>query len=157
MQSKFTTTAWRSTGDGVLSITNEPADNELSHETSLTYRDNRTGIALGSTVGSNLLNCEAERFGVSNSTPIVTWIKDGDLISSKTASSSSLDIASFTAADAGVYQCIFIDTDAAAEVITSIPFRLDSGFYYYNNIYMFVTIVSAYTNRYYCSFEWSTF
>ena len=111
----------------MLSITNEPADNELSRELSLAYSDNRTGSALGSTVGSSLLNCEAERSGVSNSTPIVTWIKDGELLSSTTAFSSSLDIASFTAADAGVYQCIFIDTDATAEVITSIPFRLDSG------------------------------
>ena len=144
-------------GDGVLSITNEPADNELSIEPSLAYSDNRTGIPLRSTVGSDLLKCEAERSGVSNSTPIVTWIKDGELISSTTAFSSSLNIASFTAADAGVYQCIFTDTDASAEVITSVPFRLDSGFYYSIMCYMYVTIcIYLYIDRSYFNPCWST-
>ena len=29
--------------------------------------------------------------------------------------------------DAGVYQCIFKDTDSTREVVTSIPMRLDTG------------------------------
>ena len=128
----FTSVGVPSTTDGVLYITKEPADNELSLEPSLAYSDNRTGIALGSTVGNNLLNCEATRSGTFSSPPDVLWIKNGEVISNSTGFSSFLDISTFTQSDAGVYQCIFIDTDATAEVITTIPFRLDTGLKLYS-------------------------
>ena len=40
---------------------------------------------------------------------------------------SSLNITDFAASDAGMYQCIFTDTDTTKEVVTSIPLRLDTG------------------------------
>lgn len=122
-----------STLDGVLSITKEPADNELSFDPSrsVVYSDNRTGIILGSTVDSTLLNCEAMRSGTFNSLlPVVSWIKDGEVILNSTGN-SSFHISSFSESDAGVYQCIFTDADGTAEVVTTIPFRLDTGLQYF--------------------------
>ena len=120
-----------STSDGVLSITEEPADNELSVERSMIYSDNRTGMILGEPVDSSILNCETTRSGTFSSQPVVSWIKDGEEISNSTGYFSNFGISSFSQADAGVYQCIFIDTDATAEVVTTIPFRLDTGLQYF--------------------------
>ena len=94
------------------------------------FIDNRTGIQSGAEVNSSLLLCEARYIGVSVSTPNVTWIVNGRIVSTSSCTScfsSSLNISSFSASDAGVYQCIFTDTDSTREVVTSIPFRLDTG------------------------------
>ena len=40
---------------------------------------------------------------------------------------SSLTITNFGLPDAGVYQCVFTDDSDGGEVITSIPYRLDTG------------------------------
>ena len=96
-------------------------------EFSTLNRDNRSGVELGSMVGSDLLTCEVMRSGASTPVPIVSWIKNGELVANTSGFSSSLEITSFAASDAGVYQCIFTDTDANAEVITTVPYRLDTG------------------------------
>ena len=120
--------ALQATQDNLLSIVKQPADNEFALEGLESYRDNRSGIALGAMVGSDLLKCEATRSGTySMSMPVVTWIKDGKNLTSTIGFSSVLEITDFTESDAGVYQCVFTDTDAEAEVITTIPYRLDTG------------------------------
>ena len=40
---------------------------------------------------------------------------------------SNLEILNFVQSDVGEYQCIFTDTDTEAEIITTIPFRVDTG------------------------------
>ena len=69
---------------GSLSISDEPAFNEAMFESSTLNRDNRIGIALGSTVGSDLLNCEAlpseSANRTSESMPTVSWIRNGHLV-----------------------------------------------------------------------------
>ena len=60
---------------------------------------------------------------------MVSWIRNGELISNSSGFSSSLEIIDFTIYDAGVYQCVFIDTDASAEIVTTVPYRLDTGWY----------------------------
>ena len=120
--------ALQATQDNLLSIVDQPAENEFMLELSDIYRDNRSGIALGAMVGSDLLKCEATRNGTYSMTmPVVTWIKDGKNLTSTIGFSSFLEITDFTESDAGVYQCVFTDTDAEAEVITTIPYRLDTG------------------------------
>lgn len=137
---------------GSLVIIGDPDDNELSFEENslqfwrhLSSRDNRTGVVLGSTTSNNLLNCETRYVGTSSSTPNVhiQWIKNGEvvvedshhiIITETTVASinSSLEITNFTHSDVGVYQCILTYTDAEAEdeVITTTPFRLQTGIYY---------------------------
>ena len=97
------------------------------YETSTLNRDNRSGVALGSIVGSNLLTCEVMRSGASTPVPIVSWIKNGELVANTSGFSSSLEITDFAASDAGVYQCVFTNTDGNAEIITTAPYRLDTG------------------------------
>ena len=81
---------------------------------------------------NNLLVCRVIR---PVSTPTVQWIRNGEfvgngLITNTMAEFSSiLNIAEFTPSDAGEYQCIFTDTDSDAEIITTRPFRLDTGIY----------------------------
>ena len=105
----------------------QPADNELSFEPSLAYSDNRTGIALGSTVGSSLLHCVASRVGSSTTVPIVSWVKDGNVVSNETGFSSSLEIANFSTSDAGTYQCIDISSLILMSLLRSLlQFHLDS-------------------------------
>ena len=128
----YTNVAWRSTGDGGLSIVAEPADNEMMFESlnqpnQRIFTDNRTGVILGSTIGSNLLSCQVTRSGSVVFLPTVSWIINGQMISTSSGFTSSLNITNFTASDAGVYQCIFTDTDGTAEVVTSVPLRLDTG------------------------------
>lgn len=96
-------------------------------ESSNLDRDNRSGIALTSTVGSDLLTCEVRSSETLTSVPIVSWIKNGELVANSSGFTSSLEITNFAASDAGVYQCIFTDTDANAEIITTAPYRLDTG------------------------------
>ena len=94
------------------------------------FIDNRVGIQSGMEVNSSLLLCQARHMGTSTSTPTVSWTVDGRVVSTSNCTNcftSSLSITNFAASDAGVYQCIFTDTDAAEEVVTSIPLRLDTG------------------------------
>ena len=109
---------------GSLSISDEPALNEAMFESSTLNRDNRSGIALGSAVGSDLLNCEALP---SESMPTVSWIRNGHLVKNTNGYSSSLEITNFALSDAGVYQCIFTNTNTNGEIITTVPYRLDTG------------------------------
>ena len=129
--------AYHSTGDGDLSIVDEPANYEemldsLNPFNLVTIIDNRTGIQSGVTINSTLLLCQARRIGTSVSTPTVSWTVNGRVISTSNCTNcftSSLSISNFVASDAGVYQCIFVDTDTAGEVVTSKPMRLDTGLY----------------------------
>ena len=132
---KIATVAYRSNGDGDLSIVDEPANYEDMFE-SLdpfnpgTFIDNRTGIQNGTTINSTLLLCQARHMGASTSTPNVSWTVNGRVVSTSNCTNcftSSLSISNFAVSDAGVYQCIFTDTDATGEVITSKPMRLDTG------------------------------
>ena len=88
--------------------------------------DNRTGIAIDSSVERGLLRCSVMSNGTS-SISVVSWIRDGVLIRSSTGFDSSLSITRFAATDAGVYQCIFMDTGNSSKIITTIPYRLDTG------------------------------
>ncbi len=58
---------------------------------------------------------------VHDGTHIITDTQQGDQLQ------SNLQINSFTDSDAGVYQCIYTDSDSDAEVATSLPLRLDYG------------------------------
>ncbi len=131
-----------STTAGTLILTdqsslNEPVDLHANLD------DNRTGIALGGTVDGSLLTCTAghQGDGVMNyPAPSVVWMRNGQVvddtdsqitITSTTMSNgqviSSLTITNFGLPDAGVYQCVFTDDSDGGEVITSIPYQLDSG------------------------------
>ena len=128
-------------------LSNQPSENEPVPTSSRS--DNRTGIALGNTtlgrIGS-LLTCTANHqqyilMNYSTSSVRVVWVKNGQAVddtdsritlNTTTISNqvtSSLSITNFTAGDAGVYQCLFTDDSDGGntEVITSIPYRLDTG------------------------------
>ena len=95
-----------------------------------TFIDNRTGIQTDMTFDSILLLCQARHMGASTSTPNVSWTVNGRVVSTSNCSNcftTFLNTSDFTASDAGVYQCIFTDTDATGEVVTSKPMRLDTG------------------------------
>ena len=74
----------------------------------------------------------------SSSPPSVVWVRNGEqvvngsriTITEETPGgqqrSSELKITTFVLSDAGVYQCIFTE---GAEVVTTTPLRLDSGWY----------------------------
>ena len=119
------------TADGTLGIDTSPDLNEATYEDLSAYLDNRTAVVNGSTVDNTLLSCEAKRVGISTSTPTVQWIRNGELISTDVGFMSSLEITDFTVANTGVYQCIFIDNDTDAEIVTTIPYRLDTGKYFF--------------------------
>ena len=103
-----------------------PADNDG-------FPDNRSAV----TVGSNqVLRCEGSG---SSSPPSVVWVRNGEQVvnggrititetpnSFSRQTSSDLQISNFGLSDAGVYQCIFTK---GAEVITTAPLRLDTGWY----------------------------
>ena len=94
------------------------------------FIDNRTGIQSGTEVNSSLLLCQARRMGTLTSPPTVAWTINGRIVLTPNCTdcfTSSLSISSFNASDAGVYQCIFKDTDSTREVVTSVPMRLDTG------------------------------
>lgn len=120
----------------MLSIVAEPVNYEMMFESAMNtymqtiFSDNRVGIQLNTTIDSNLLFCQARHGGMSTSTPTISWIVNGRMISTSNCTScfaSSVYIANFTASDAGVYQCIVTDTDDSGEVVTSTPLRLDTG------------------------------
>ena len=72
--------------------------------------------------------CDVKRSGTSTSPdPTVQWIRNGELIINSTGLMTSLTIDSFSESDVGEYQCIYTDSDSDAEVLTSIPYRLQTG------------------------------
>ena len=125
-----------STGDGTLMLTDQPSLNEPV-DLSASLNDNRTGIALGGTVDGSLLTCTAghQGDGVMNyPAPSVVWVRSGQVVESRITIAminrrvtSSLTITNFGLPDAGVYQCVFTDDSDGGEVITSVPYQLDTG------------------------------
>ena len=97
------------------------------------FPDNHIAV----TVGNNqVLRCVGSG---SSSPPSVVWVRNGEqvvnggriTITEETTvigqrRSSELQITNFGVSDAGVYQCIFTE---GAEVITTTPLRLDTGWY----------------------------
>ncbi len=123
-------------------LTNQPFLNEPV-DLSSSLDDNRTGIALGDTVDGSLLTCTAGHQGnevINYLATSVVWVRSGQVvdgtdsritITSTTMANgqvtSSLTITNFGLPDAGVYQCVFTDDSDGGEVITSIPYQLDTG------------------------------
>ncbi len=117
-------------------LTDQPSLNEPV-DLSASLNDNRTGIALGGTVDGSLLTCTAghQGDGVMNyPAPSVVWVRSGQVVESRITIAmvngrvtSSLTITNFGLPDAGVYQCVFTDDNDGGEIITSIPYRLDTG------------------------------
>ena len=154
--STLLTAAVFSTHNGTLVLTNQPSENEpivfLFGIVPLP-NDNRSGIApdgntpTGNSSSDPLLTCSAGHHGdglMNYSPPSVVWVRNGQAVddtdsritlTSTTMASgqvtSSLTIIKFEAGDAGVYQCVFTDDSDGGdtEVITSIPYRLDTGTY----------------------------
>ena len=138
----FPSTAVPSTADGTLMLTDQPSLNEPVDLHAI-LDDNRTGIALGGTVDGSLLTCTAGHQGdgvMDYPAPSVVWVRSGQVvddtdsritITSTTMTNgqvtSSLTITNFGLSDAGVYQCVITDDSDGGEVITSIPYRLDTG------------------------------
>ena len=106
-----------------LTVVTHPADSD-------SFRfDNRTAVTVGN---NHVLRCVGTG---SSSPPSVVWVRNGEQVvngGSITITegtlgvqiSSELTITNFDLSDAGVYQCIFTE---GAEVITTIPLRLDTG------------------------------
>ena len=134
--------AMSSTTAGTLMLTNQPSLNEPV-DLSSSLNDNHTGIALGGTVDGSLLICIAghQGDGVMNyPSPSVVWLRSGQVVDDTDSRititsttmierqmTSSLTITNFGLPDAGVYQCVFTDDSDGGEVITSIPYQLDTG------------------------------
>ena len=134
-------------------IVSGPSDNEPVDPAAI-LNDNRTGIALGSDVGGSLLTCVAGHQGdgvVNYTLPSVVWVRNGQPVDDTDSRititptsmangqlTSSLTITNFALSDAGVYQCVFTDSDGGTdELITTVPFRLDTGKSY--RIYFYAT------------------
>ena len=120
-----------------LSITVSPRDNEFAFE--MPFRifrslDSRVGVESGSSIGDNLLVCEVKPPGSSRSDPSVYWVKNGEAVTNGVSVSnvtgdvrSVIDVVYANLSHAGEYQCIVIDSDDDAEVITTMPFQIDTG------------------------------
>ena len=104
-------------------VTN-PVDSDI-------FPDNRLAVSVD---GSQTLSCAGTG---SSSPPSVVWVRNGEQVvnggrititegtnSFSRQTNSQLQITNFALSDAGVYQCIFAE---GAEVITTIPLRLDTG------------------------------
>ena len=115
------------------SLVQEWFEQPSSHESDLKL-DNRTGITLGNSTPLGLLMCSIV---TGDQSPSLVWIRNGRAVqdtdsrinlsthaANNSLMRSSLVISNFMAADAGVYQCVFTDN---AKVITSMPYRLDTG------------------------------
>ncbi len=142
-----------STTNGALMLTDQPSLNEPVDLIAI-LNDNRTGIALGDTVGSSLLTCTVGHQGdglMNYPPPSVVWVRNGQVVddtdsritittSTPTPNghvTSSLTITDFGPTDAGVYQCVVTDDSNGGEVITSIPYQLDTSVYYKITIYCY--------------------
>ncbi len=136
--------AMSSTADGALMLTDQPSLNEPIDLAS-SLDDNRTGIALGGTVDGSLLICIAGHQGdgaMDYPAPSVVWVRSGQVVDDTDSRititlttltngqvTSSLTITNFGLPDAGMYQCVITDDSDGGEVITSIPYQLDTGVY----------------------------
>ncbi len=137
---------------GSLTITRQPADNERNDNSVITDSDvlynNRTGVRVrdvdpsGISNANRLMRCIAGHVGGASAVstpPTLVWTRSGEavvadgthIIITDTQQGdqlqSNLQINSFTDSDAGIYQCIYTDSDSDAEVATSLPHRLDYG------------------------------
>ena len=139
--------------NGTLLLVSQPSDDEADFVPG--RNDNRTGIALGD---STLVTCTAGHHGddlMNYSTPSVVWVRNGQVVNNTDSRitltstpmangqiTSSLTISEFGTGNAGVYQCVFTDDSDGGdtEVITSIPYRLDTGMIF--NIKVFLLYVS---------------
>ncbi len=145
-------TAVSSSGSTSLTISRQPADNEQNSRNTLTAFDiianSRTGVRVtdvdpaGTNDANQLMRCVASHVGGAGAVstpPTLVWTRNGEeVVHDGTHISitdtlqgdqleSNLQINSFTDNDAGIYQCIYTDTDSDAEVATSLPHRLDYG------------------------------
>ena len=104
-------------------VTN-PTDSDM-------FPDNHIAVSVD---GSQTLSCVGRG---SSGPPSVVWVRNGEQVvnggnititegtdSFTQETNSRLTITNFALSDAGVYQCIFTE---GAEVITTIPLRLDTG------------------------------
>ena len=123
-------------------IISGPSDNEPVDVAAI-LNDNRTGIALEGTVDGSLLTCIAGHQGdgvTDYSLPSVVWVRNGQPVDDTDSRitvtpttmangqlTSSLTITNFALSDVGVYQCVFTDSDGDTELITTVPYRLDTG------------------------------
>ena len=109
-----------------LTVVVNPADSD-------NFPDNRIAVTLGN---NQVLRCVGSG---SSSPPSVVWVRNGEQVVNggrititegtvpfSQQRSSELQITNFSVSDAGVYQCIFTE---GAEVITTTPLRLDTGWY----------------------------
>ncbi len=129
-------------------IVQQPADNERNTTNDLTSTDfianSRTGVRVidvdptGTSDANRLMRCSAGHVGGTGIPPSIVWTRDGEEVvvdgthtitttSSNDVLQSNLQINGFGDSDAGIYQCIFTDSDPDAEVATSLPHRLDYG------------------------------
>ncbi len=117
-------------------------DNDLT--TDDVIANSRTGVReidvdpSGTRDLNRLMRCSAGHIGGSGNPPSIVWTRDGEEVvddgshiitttSSNDGLQSNLQINGFGDSDAGIYQCIFTDSDFDAEVATSLPHRLDYG------------------------------
>lgn len=106
----------------------------MSIETSITdpdaFSDNRTQVPLMTPITS--LMCSAKNSS-GLTAPAPQWLKNGVIVVedsghiSFSSGGTLLEIMNFVTSDAGVYQCIFNDTDDDAAILTTMPFRIDTG------------------------------
>ena len=117
--------ALTSSSDPILEIDSSIRDSDG-------FLDNRTGVALA---GAISLECSARNSSESLILPAPQWLKNGEVVVEETNRISLsnngdlLAIMNFVSSDAGVYQCLFTDTDGDAEILATVPFRLDTGSY----------------------------
>ena len=84
---------------------------------------------------NSLLECSAKyNSGSAPDPPAPQWLKDGVVVVEEaghlsfSGDGTILEITNFAVSDAGVYQCIFTDTnDADDEILTTVPFQVDTG------------------------------
>ena len=94
------------------------------------FADNQTGVMLGDSIS---LECSAKYSSGSSTPPAPQWLKNGVVVVEEIShisfsnNGNLLEIMNFAISDAGVYQCLFTDTDGDAEILTTVPFRIDTG------------------------------